>query len=215
MADLAPKNGNGGGMWPALGKMGSSLIVSTMISRVMSSALPPWSAELMHTYGVWMVVAIFTGLGLWWFIPRNVFEKDHRTELSERLAIVETKIDTFYSMLQVRVGQLVKGKTHLRLDELMDKYRLKIATKEELDELTELLDMHSLDDIEKVQAAAIALSVIYIAEELLENAANGTLPTVTTELSPEHKAAAAEEQHEAEAQQIKDKERKPEKTVKE
>ena len=121
------------------------------------------------------------------------------------------KIDLFWSVIQTRVGSLVKAPTHERLDALVDAFSSHLATVPELKELQEQLGLRAQDvTLQPIQEDAVALVLLFVADRL---AAKRAAMAAGQPEPPQTRAGASaptETQHALEKQQVRDKERKQE-----
>lgn len=127
----------------------------------------------------------------------------------------KVKIDLFWSVIQSRVGSLVKAPTHDRLDELVDLFEQHIATIAELKELQDLLQLRAQErELKPIQVDAIALVQFFLADRLAakRHAQKSGLPDPTVPRPFREDRTDVEkhaDQTKKEKQQIYDSERSP------
>jgi hypothetical protein len=101
-------------------------------------------------------------------ITRQILESNAKfADVTVLKDALEEKVDLVYRINQPRINSLIKAPTHHELDILIDAFEKRIAGLPELRQLQEQLGVRvEGSDLEPIQRDAIALTLIYLAEEL-------------------------------------------------
>ena len=88
--------------------------------------------------------------------------KEYLGELKDRMAKMETKVEIFWDTMRMKLTEMVKAPTHVRMDELLDKFAAKTASPDDLIELKEQLLQREQEISDNAQKLILTFALMCI-----------------------------------------------------